>query len=303
MKKILFLILNICAINIFGHSQTPKYHDYNLIKKISFNSKGKFYPLTLSICPYYYWQFSEIAIGFNNKWVNDETTYNVSIIDSIIIPKNYIYDTTKIDTVYSLFSTIMCDHDAAKNHELLMDENITGKDNSINYMQLVLEKEVEYTFLLKDIEYPNEGDRIIRCVYPLIVYPYKASYVVSDIILLDGSIKIMSRILNTTNIFNIYTEKKVNSYLKKNDSKRFLRRLNKTSFSEKIDCNFCNHQPYADFDIVIEYLDNGVKKSFFLCDFVIEKSMLDNETYSFLIGMKSYIYFLNSKYFGIKRRK
>lgn len=302
MKKILFLILNICALNIIGHSQTYKYQDYNLIKKINFNSMGKYYPLTLSICPYYYWQYSEITSGFNDNWVSDET-YNVSIVDSIFVPHTYKYDTTKVDTVNSLFSNLMCNFDTAKNHELLMYKNLAGKDNSINDMQLLLEKEVKYTFLLKDIEYPNEGDRIVRCVYPLIVYPYKASYVVSDIILLDGSIKIISRILNTTNIFNIYIEKQVHSYLKKNDSKRFLKRINKTSFSEKIDCSICNHKPYDDFDIVIEYLDNGVKKTFFLCDYNIEKSMLDYKILNYLIGMKNYIYMLNSNYFGIKKRK
>lgn len=85
----------------------------NIVKKIVFVSEGQHYPLTVLFSRFGYWDYCIIRHGFSDYsdfdylksnhfgWTTDGVGYKT--------PYTYVYDTLKIDTLYSIFNTVMCE--------------------------------------------------------------------------------------------------------------------------------------------------------------------------------------------------
>jgi hypothetical protein len=298
----IFLLLDNCL-----HSQTNLNEDNgkysNIVRKFDFLSQGNHYPLTVVLSPYGYWQHGKVIMG-HNRYDNIEFMRNTTFgwgINGLMVetPRSYTYDTIAVDTITSMFNTIMCFNDSPK-----LPINPSDNDKLINLsdsnLYAYLSKEFKYTYLLRNTSFDDIIDsEVIRIVYATNSFPYKTSFDLVSLVILPDSIKMASASINTINLLNVKVKENGSVFLRTKDYKRLIKRIRKTIFNEEVDCNQCNQEPFDQFDFIVDYKNNQFHSSYFLCDNLHLKNRRQQMIIDYLLGLKSTLVHLNKKYFPV----
>lgn len=270
----------------------------NIVKKVCFTTQNNYYPITLSICPYGFWFLGDIYLGHNSNAVTESLRYisfgweiNGAMVET---PKSYIYDTISVDTLISKFGTVM-NTDVIPSLPVSYIERggLICISDSLSYANII--NELKYTYMLNNID---SDYNLIRVIYPTNSHPYKTSFeIVSLTFISDGNYKMNSISINTVNLLDIKTKVNGTVLLNKKDSKRFAKRIDRTTFNEKVDCSICNQPPFDQFKFIIEFKNGKSHNSFFLCNNLKGRDKNQNEIIDHLTGLKRLIEYLNEKYF------
>lgn len=306
VKKYVLIIVCLALFEFVKCQEYINEHEYdknfsNIVKEIVFESQGKYYPLTVLLCPYGYWEYSQIRFGKRNYY-KIEYLSNISFGwksngESIKTPNTYIYDTLKSDTIFSLFENLMCTVDKLSLPINPEDKVVNFNARSNLYSNLI--SEFKYTYLLKNIEVNDNQYQNIRILYPVLSENgYKDYFNLVNLKLMKDSIEMTSYVINTVNLFDIKVEKKRSYFIIGREYKRLTKRISKTTFNKSIVCNGCNQPPYNQLDFLIDYSSNKLNYSYFLCEGIVGSNKNQNEIIYYLQGLKHTIVYLNEKYFS-----
>jgi len=250
MKKVKLLIfafvviINTVNSQITQNRNQENLNNSNFVKNIIFKSQGTYYPLTVLLSPYGYWQHGMVRIG-HKKFENIEYLRNITFgwnINGSILetPRYYIYDTLTTDTISSLFKSAMyCYSSSVNNFYEINNHELISSLDSISFAILV--QEFKYSYLLRDVYFDDKDREILRIVYPKNSYPYKTSFNFITFVIWSDSIKMTSVSLNTENLLNIKVVENGSVFLKTKDYKRLRNSIKNSIFNELVDCNNCSN--------------------------------------------------------------
>lgn len=269
----------------------------NIVKRVVFVSQNGAIPLTVVVSPVGFLKFSEVwmgdrnfdSIGYLNNikfgWQHKDVWHKTS--------KLFRYDTLTVDTIYSVFGTVMCKTgDVQWSYP---DESINKPDSSRN-----IANEFMYSFLFGQQELKVESPVVLRVTYPLSRNPFESNLSSITIELTDSNILLKSMVYDIADIYNTVVEDKGTAILNRRHYRSFNKVLSKSSFDQCVTCFHAKDSWITGYDFVLEYFHKGEHYTYFLSDFAKYTSVREERpVVRNLVNLYMAAKYFNGFYFGV----